>query len=42
MTEEIENAVVSRIGPARGDGRTRRIVSLVVVPDRAGTDAETG
>src|SRR4051812_26128330 len=42
MTEEIENAVVSRIGPARGDGRTRRIVSLVVVPDRAGTEAETG
>jgi DNA-binding transcriptional ArsR family regulator len=39
MTEEIERAVVSRIGPTAGDGRTRRIVSLVVVPDKAGTEA---
>lgn len=39
MTEEIERAVVSRIGPTTGGGRTRRIVSLVVVPDKAGTEA---
>lgn len=37
MIEEIERAVVSRIGPAEGDGRTRRIVSLVVVPDKPAT-----
>jgi hypothetical protein len=34
MVEEIERAVVTRIGPTGGDGRTRRIVSLVVVPDQ--------
>jgi DNA-binding transcriptional ArsR family regulator len=32
MVEEIEHAVVSRIGRAE-DGRIRRVVSLVVVPD---------
>ncbi|MEO6086723.1 MAG: helix-turn-helix domain-containing protein [Umezawaea sp.] len=45
MVEEIETAVVSRIGPVEGGGRTRRIVSLVVVPDKhagghSGADAE--
>jgi DNA-binding transcriptional ArsR family regulator len=34
MVDEIEHAVVSRIGYAADDGRTRRIVSLVVVPDK--------
>jgi DNA-binding transcriptional ArsR family regulator len=33
MVEEIEHAVVSRIGRATEDGRVRRVVSLVVVPD---------
>jgi DNA-binding transcriptional ArsR family regulator len=33
MVEEIEHAVVSRIGRATEDGRIRRVVSLVVVPD---------
>jgi DNA-binding transcriptional ArsR family regulator len=37
MIEEIENTVVARVGNARDDGRTRRIVSLVVVPDRPRT-----
>jgi len=34
MVEEIEHAVVSRIGRATEDGRIRRVVSLVVVPDK--------
>jgi DNA-binding transcriptional ArsR family regulator len=34
MVEEIEKAVVSRVGNARDDGRVRRVVSLVVVPDK--------
>lgn len=34
MVEEIEKAVVSRMGHARDEDRTRRVVSLVVVPDR--------
>lgn len=34
MVGEIESAVVSRTGAAGGAGRTRRIVSLVVVPDK--------
>lgn len=38
MVEEIERAVVSRIGKER-DGRIRRVVSLVVVPDKPTTDA---
>jgi DNA-binding transcriptional ArsR family regulator len=43
MIEEIEAAVVSRIGNAR-DGRTRRVISLVAVPDepRAAADPEPG
>jgi DNA-binding transcriptional ArsR family regulator len=40
MVEEIERAVVSRVGNAR-DGRIRRVVSLVVVPDEPKTDAGT-
>jgi DNA-binding transcriptional ArsR family regulator len=37
MVEEIERAVVARTGDSGGHGRTRRIVSLVVVPDKTGT-----
>ena len=33
MVEEIENAVVSRMGHDRAADRVRRVVSLVVVPD---------
>ncbi len=33
MVAEIEHAVVSRVGNTRDGGRTRRVVSLVVVPD---------
>ncbi|MCG5435405.1 helix-turn-helix domain-containing protein [Micromonospora foliorum] len=36
MVAEIEHAVVSRTGNTR-DGRTRRVVSLVVVPDTPST-----
>ncbi|WP_329088567.1 MULTISPECIES: helix-turn-helix domain-containing protein [unclassified Streptosporangium] len=36
MVEEIESAVLSRVSLAEGDGRIRRIVSLVVVPDKPG------
>lgn len=35
MVEEIEHAVVSRMDHPR-EGRTRRVVSLVVVPDKPG------
>jgi DNA-binding transcriptional ArsR family regulator len=38
MVEEIEHAVVSRMGNARDDTRTRRVVSLVVVPDKPRTE----
>ncbi|GAA0970811.1 helix-turn-helix domain-containing protein [Acrocarpospora macrocephala] len=38
MIEEIERAVVTRVGHAPGDGRTRRIVSLVVLPDKSATE----
>jgi hypothetical protein len=45
MVEEIERAVVSRVGHPRNDGRIRHVVSLVVVPDRPrtepGPDADT-
>lgn len=34
MVEEIEHAVVSRVGRARDGARIRRVVSLVVVPDK--------
>jgi DNA-binding transcriptional ArsR family regulator len=37
MIDEIESAVVSRVGYAPGGSRTRRIVSLVVVPDNPAT-----
>jgi DNA-binding transcriptional ArsR family regulator len=40
MVEEIEKAVVSRMGHARDEGRTRRVVSLVVVPDKPKTNAD--
>ncbi|MEV0351495.1 hypothetical protein AB0H88_37465 [Nonomuraea sp. NPDC050680] len=33
MIEEIERVVVTRVGQAKSEGRTRRIVSLVVLPD---------
>lgn len=42
MIDEIETAVVSRTGPAAGDGRTRRIVSLVVVPDKLASESGSG
>jgi hypothetical protein len=42
MVEEIEKAVVSRVGNARDGGRTRRVVSLVVVPDKPKADTGTG
>jgi DNA-binding transcriptional ArsR family regulator len=41
MIEEIESAVVSRVGHARDDGRIRHVVSLVVVPDKPRTDPDT-
>ncbi|MEU1630736.1 hypothetical protein ABZ746_36805 [Streptomyces sp. NPDC020096] len=45
MIEEIERAVLARVGHDRDDGRTRHIVSLVVVPDKPATkpgpDADT-
>ncbi|QUQ64529.1 helix-turn-helix domain-containing protein [Kutzneria sp. CA-103260] len=37
MIDEIEHAVVSRVGYAPEGRRTRRIVSLVVVPDKPAT-----
>jgi DNA-binding transcriptional ArsR family regulator len=37
MVEEIEHAVVSRMGHTRDGGRIRRVISLVVVPDNPGT-----
>jgi DNA-binding transcriptional ArsR family regulator len=40
MVEEIEKAVVSRIGQARDGGRRRHVVSLVVVPDEPRTKPE--
>ncbi|MDH6628326.1 hypothetical protein M2271_006158 [Streptomyces sp. LBL] len=45
MVEEIERAVLARVGHDRDDGRTRHIVSLVVVPDKPamkpGPDTDT-
>jgi DNA-binding transcriptional ArsR family regulator len=41
MVEEIENAVLSRVGKPRDDGRVRRVVSLVVVPDNPRAGAAT-
>jgi DNA-binding transcriptional ArsR family regulator len=38
LIEEIERAVVARIGQARDDGRIRHVISLVVVPDKPGTE----
>jgi DNA-binding transcriptional ArsR family regulator len=38
MVDEIENAVVSRVGYAPERGRSRRVVSLVVVPDKPASD----
>jgi len=40
MVEEIERAVVSRVGNIR-DGRIRRVISLVAVPDKPKTNAGT-
>jgi hypothetical protein len=40
MVEEIERAVVSRVGNAR-DGRIRRVISLVAVPDKPKPDVDT-
>ncbi|MFL1427029.1 MULTISPECIES: helix-turn-helix domain-containing protein [unclassified Nocardiopsis] len=33
LTREVEAAVLSRAGRGRGDGRRRRLISFVVVPD---------
>jgi len=45
LIEEIESAVLAQVGHARDDGRIRRIISLVVVPDKPrtepGPDADT-
>jgi DNA-binding transcriptional ArsR family regulator len=45
LIEEIESAVLARVGHARDDGRIRHVVSLVVVPDKPsmepGSDADT-
>lgn len=45
MIEEIESAVVGRFGQARDESRVRRVISLVVVPDKPRTqpvpDADT-
>ncbi|MCW2879420.1 MAG: hypothetical protein JWQ95_3520 [Sphaerisporangium sp.] len=41
MIEQIESTVLARVGHAEDDGRTRRIVSLVVVPDKPGTKPGT-
>ncbi|MFJ9381672.1 helix-turn-helix domain-containing protein [Streptomyces sp. NPDC101455] len=38
LVEEIETAVLTRVGRARDDGRIRRIISLVVVPDEPRKD----
>jgi DNA-binding transcriptional ArsR family regulator len=40
MVEEIESAVVARMGNARDDGRIRHVISLVVVPDKPRKDSE--
>jgi hypothetical protein len=40
MVTEIEHAVVSRVGNTRDGGRVRRVVSLVVVPDRPTSAAD--
>lgn len=37
LVGEIESAVVARVGRDRDDGRMRRVVSLVVVPDKPRT-----
>ncbi|WP_326561376.1 helix-turn-helix domain-containing protein [Micromonospora sp. NBC_01796] len=39
LVEEIESAVLARVGHTRDDGRIRRVVSLVVVPDQPRTEA---
>ena len=45
LVEEIESAVLARVGNARDGGRIRRVISLVVVPDKPrtepGPDADT-
>lgn len=38
LVEEIESAVLTRVGHARDDSRIRRVISLVVVPDRPTTE----
>jgi DNA-binding transcriptional ArsR family regulator len=38
LVEEIESAVVARIGNSRDGGRIRHVISLVVVPDKPKTD----
>lgn len=42
LVEEIEAAVARRTRTTPGDGRTRHILSLVLVPDKAATATATG
>lgn len=42
MIEEIERAVVSRVGRARDNGRIRRVISLVAIPDQPRPAADAG
>ncbi|WP_329106225.1 helix-turn-helix domain-containing protein [Micromonospora sp. NBC_01699] len=41
LIEEIESAVLARVGHDRADGRVRHVISLVVVPDQPAPDADT-
>ncbi|MCW2691261.1 MAG: hypothetical protein JWR37_6151 [Mycobacterium sp.] len=38
LIEEIESAVIARVGNARDAGRIRRVISLVVIPDKPMTE----
>ncbi|MEV1172618.1 hypothetical protein [Nonomuraea sp. NPDC049784] len=40
LIEEIEASVAARTGHEPGDGRTRHILSLVVVPDKSEMDPD--
>jgi DNA-binding transcriptional ArsR family regulator len=40
LVEDIERVVLAHVGNARDDGRIRRVISLVVVPDKPRTDTD--
>ncbi len=42
LIEEIESAVLARVGRARDDGGQRHVISLVVVPDKPRTEPSPG